>query len=179
MKFQWHKRKLWKYLIKSSLLTLSLHLITTWIFINYKGINSYELTKFIFIIVLLGWFFFFELPLLILFFNHFNLSRYTVLEIKDHSFCIYYKKKRINFELNEIERVVLNLSPPSYYKRPDILYFGHFNYTTIELTNKIEINLSCLIIDRPKNVFEKNKIIRQKKNFPWIKKTLPNTTYNA
>jgi len=166
--FEFNKRKLWKYLLKSTFITLSIHILVALIFLKYKNVKDLEQSYFLLLVLLLGWFLFFQLPLLILFFNHLKHSKSTKLKVSGEGINFTDGFRKIIFKKDEIEKLTLSLTPPYYYKRIDFLYFGHYSFLTIVLKNGEKLVLSCLVLDKPTRIFKKNLIERKKNNFPLI-----------
>ena len=109
------------------------------------------------------------LPLSVLFLNHRKYSKSIIFGIKDGYYS--YKSENISFDFRneDIIKVELCLSPPSYDERIDFLYFGKYHLTTIHTKKNKAINISCLVFDDTKEVFREELIMRKKKLFPIMK----------
>lgn len=159
----------WKYYYKILLTTFVLHTFGGIVFIYFNEIKNINLGITVLFWILLSWFVFFALPVFLLYFNHKKHSKHVVLKQKDGFFTFSDFEESINFNIKEIEKIELYLTPPAYDKRIDILYFGKYHYTSIYLINGKALNISCLVFDKTVKIFPKELINKKKKNFPFIK----------
>lgn len=170
--FGMKKEILWKYFLKNTLLTFSLHFFGGVAFLEYKGIKDKNLILVVMVAIITGWLVFFQLPLTVLYLNHKKHSRTVRFEINDIDFVYSNKNESISFKQEDIRKIILSLSPTAYSNRIDFLYFGHFNFTTIYLKNGTLIKLSCLVFDKTIEYFEASLITKQSLIFPIMKKNV-------
>lgn len=155
-----------KYYYRILFSTFALHIIGLIGYLYLRNISNEGLVLYISLGVLFGWFLVFALPVYVLYFNHKKFSKAVYFKINGN--VIKYKKndKIISFTFEDIEKIELWLTPPAYDERTDWLFFGKYHFTRIYTKHKQVINLSCLVFDKTKEVFDKELIKRKKKFFP-------------
>ena len=169
MEYKLTKRSRNIYFNRIILSTFSLHLLGFIVLAYFYDLNdSVKLIK-IGIAVFLAWMAFFNIPLIILYSNHLKFSKSTVFKNLDNQYFVFKNKKgEIRFSIEDVEKIELYLSPPYYDKRVDFLYFGKYHYTSIYLKSSVIISISCLVFDKPEDLFSDELIVRRKKAFPTI-----------
>lgn len=160
----------WKYFYKILLVTFLFHAFGGIVLLFYKNVKEIDLFLKVLLMILLGWFVLFALPTFLLYFNHKKRSKDVILNQNKGLFTYVDSSKVSEFKLAEIEKIELYLSPPSYDKRLDIMYFGIYNYTVFYIKNGDVIDISCLVFDQTEEVFSEKLIGRKKKSFPFMKK---------
>lgn len=107
---------------------------------------------------------------MILFLNHRKHSKNVDFSVNsDNSFKYVNGYDEINFNLQDIEKVELWLTPADYDKRIHWIGFEKYFFTRICTKQNQIINLSCLICDETEQIFNKDLIVRKKKLFPLMK----------
>lgn len=138
--------------------------------IIYKDIiNILRIIK-IFSVVLIMWSILYLIPLLLLYFNHRNKSKSTVLIIDNQKkqFTYSSSNKILKFVIKDIKKIELFLTPTAYDKRIDWLFFGKYHYSKIFIKNGDIIKISCLVCDDINDIFPSELIIRKKKFIPTL-----------
>ena len=166
-KFKLHKNVTWEFLLKNFVITLLIHLLIYAAFVYIRG--AYYSSVWILTAVLVGWFLFYVLPGLVLYLNHLKRSKQVSLEVNHDKFTYKNKLKSAEFKLDEITKIEIFLTPPSYDARIDFLYLSHFFYCKIHTEKGIEVELSSLILKNIEDVFPSNLIERRKKIFPLMR----------
>ena len=110
------------------------------------------------------------IPLLILYFNYYISNKESSFIVGPKSLSYSEKNEIIEFGINEIEKVVLNLSYPLYEKRYRLFFWDEYFYSEIFLKNGEKIIITCLLFDKIETIIPSNLIIRKKRIFPFIKK---------
>ncbi|TXK78897.1 hypothetical protein [Mesonia sp. K4-1] len=163
------KLSVWRYFYKIVVITFFAHILTAFAIIFFRKIIELNSIILILLAVTSAWLLFFMLPLCILYFNHRKFSKSVVFEINDKDYSYKTKTDVINFNEEDIINIKLWLSPPSYDKRIDFLYFGKYHFATINTKQNKSFNLSCLVFDKIESVFAEKLIERKKKLFPIMK----------
>lgn len=132
--------------------------------------NTLESKVAIITAIFFGWFCFFATPTILLFYNHLNRSRGKRIAIGNDSVKYYNGTNWISFTFDEISKLELKLSPPSYDKRVDFLFFGKYFYSSFHLIDGRVLNISCLMLDEVVDLFPTGLIKRKKKTFPLLPK---------
>ena len=101
----------------------------------------------------------------VLYFNHKKYSKNVIFK-QNGNYFIYSKGESIEFNINDIDKIELWLTPPAYDKRIDWQFFGKYHFITIHTKQQKVINISCLVFDKVKEVFSEGLIERKKKFFP-------------
>ena len=168
-KYKITKLSIWRYFYKIVLITFLAHIFTVIAIVFFKKSMTLYTIIIVLISVLLAWLLFFILPLCILYYNHKKFSKSVIFEIDDEDYCYKTKTEIINFSKDDITNIKLWLSPPSYDKRIDFLYFGKYHFATITTKQNKSINLSCLVFDEIESNFPEELVERKKKLFPVMK----------
>jgi hypothetical protein len=136
-------------------------------FVKDKNIEALKLFS---LILGLIWTILTIIPLIFLFINHKKHSKSIALIVNSEENTFSYKSANgiYSFKIEEIEKVMLNLSSASYEKWIDWLFFGKYHYSIIKFKNGKSIVISCLVCDEIENVLSENIIIRVKKAIPLI-----------
>ncbi len=160
-----------KYFYKILINTLSIYIIVLLSYIFYKKVEDvFLILQLFFGMLIFGWFLIFGLPLFILFLNHKKHSKSVSLKQINNEFIYKNSSKQFKFNISEITKIELWLTPTSYDKRTDWQYFGKYHFTSIHLKSGQVINISCLVFDETTEVFPKELIERRKKFLPLMKK---------
>lgn len=158
-----------KYFYEIVFKTFFLHIIALTVLLYIKGVSEPEVIFFVALAVFIAWALFFFTPLLLLYLNHKNNSRGVKFRIDADRMFYEIGEESISFKTEEILKIDLVLSPPSFDERVDFLFFGKYHFTTIYLKNGEVLNISCLVFDKTKEVFSKDLIEGKKRAFPFIK----------
>lgn len=164
------KSSVWRYFYKIVLITFIVHILTALAIIFFKKDLELFSIILIFVSVVLAWLLFFMLPLCILYFNHRKFSKSVIFEIDGEDYSYKTKTNTINFNKEDILKIELWLSPPSYDKRIDFLYFGKYHFVTINTIKNQSIDISCIVFDKTESIFPEELIERKKKLFPTMTK---------
>lgn len=168
-----NKKSKWVYYYKLLLSTLILYIIVFIGYVFYKQMDDpYMIMKFFSGMLLSGWFLIFGLPLFLLYFNHKKYSSNVVLKLNGNTFQYENNNELIIFSLDNIKKIELWLTPPAYDNRIDWQYFGKYHFIKILTEKGEQINISCLVFDKVKEVFPEELIERRKKFFPLMKKNI-------
>ena len=163
--YKFDKTSSWIYLHKILLITLTFTFVGFTVFKYFMNIVDYNILSKVFLGVLFGWFITFGLPLFVLYFNHKKYSKNVIFK-QNGNYFIYSKGESIEFNINDIDKIELWLTPPAYDKRIDWQFFGKYHFITIHTKQQKVINISCLVFDKVKEVFSEGLIERKKKFFP-------------
>lgn len=98
------------------------------------------------------------LPILILFFNYYYINKGTSVLIDDKKISIISKAEKIEFKINEIEKIVQFMTPNKEHARTLFLHWGHYSYAKIMLKDKRQFIITSLIISDLRTVINSNLI---------------------
>lgn len=159
-----------KYFYNPLILGFLFDLVLVFCFAHYKDVN-FEIFLKLLLGILIGQSFLFNIPLLIFFYNHHKKDKSTKLTIENNGESFVYENNgiKISFTNEDIEKVILRLSPPLYENRSAWLYWDDYFYSEV-ITNKGVFKISCLVIDTIEDYINEDKIERVKTFFPLIKK---------
>lgn len=103
------------------------------------------------------------LPLLIMAARHSRRSEGSSFAIDTVNNSYRYEEKdlSLSFRLDEIDKVIKVVSPPSY---DNILGFGYFFYWKIKLANGGTLSISCMLLDV--DDFSGKEVTLEKQLFP-------------
>jgi hypothetical protein len=110
------------------------------------------------------------IPLLIIFFDYYKSNNNCTFKISEKGYLYSEKNEIIEFGINEIEKVVFNLSYPLFDKRIRLFFWDEYFYTRIKLKNGKNIFITCLLCDELESIIPTNLIERKKRIFPLINK---------
>jgi hypothetical protein len=110
------------------------------------------------------------IPLLILYFNYYKSNNNSTFKINLKNLSYSEKNEIVEFEINEIDKVVLNLSYPLFEKRYRLFFWDEYFYAEIYLKNGKNIIITCLLFDKIETIIPSNLIKRKKRIFPLIRK---------
>mgnify|MGYP003144761475 CR=1 FL=1 len=165
--YKFDKKAVWKYLYKPIIITFSAHILTGLLITIISRNTDLGNVFIVFITIIVIWAIIFMLPLLILYLNHRKLSKSTLFKVReDGTFTFESALNSMQFSSEEITKVKLWLSPPSFDDRIDFLYFGKYHFTTIYTEKNEPINISCLVFDCTREVFTEKLINKERKIFP-------------
>ncbi|AYB33652.1 hypothetical protein D4L85_25075 [Chryseolinea soli] len=106
------------------------------------------------------------LPLLIMAVRHSRRSAGSSFAIDTVNNTYHYEEKdrSLSFRSDEIDKVIVVVSPPKYDQRMDISGFGYFFYWKIKLANDRTLSISCMLFDV--DSFTGKELTREKQLFP-------------
>jgi hypothetical protein len=110
------------------------------------------------------------IPLLIIYFDYYKSNNNSTFKISGKIFLYSENNEVIEFGINEIEKVVFNLSYPLFDKRIRLFFWDEYFYTQIKLKNGRNIFITCLLCDELEIIIPTNLIERKKRIFPLINK---------
>ena len=169
IEYKLRKSVSWDFFLKNVIITYIVHLLFYGILIWFNKIEE-DLAKTVLLAISIAWFLFFATPAILLFTNHIKNSKGVSLRINNGKFVYRNRSKVIEFELEDIKKVEVYLTPPSYDKRTDFLYLGIFFYTSVYINNGDKIELSSMVLNQYNKYFPKAIIERKKKFFPFMSK---------
>lgn len=168
--YTFDKKSIWNYFLKVNISTFFIVVLGGSLYYYIKNKSSVETVLIGALGGLLGWFLFFALPLIILFFNHRKHSKNVDFSVNsDNSFKYVNGCDEINFYQQDIEKIELWLTPAAYDKRIHWIGFEKYFFTRLYTKQNQIINLSCLLCDDTEQIFNKDLIVRKKKIFPLMK----------
>jgi hypothetical protein len=167
--FKVNQSSRWTYFYEILLITLSITFVATIGYGYYNNIDIRDMIKAGLLGSFLTWFIVFGFPLFLLYFNHTKHSKSVVFKRNNDSFRYENLTDLITFYREDIEKIELWLTPSAYNQRIDWQYFGKYHYLKIYTKAGSIINISCLVLDEPYQVFPDELITRRKNFFPLMK----------
>ncbi len=113
---------------------------------------------------------FYIIPLVFIHFNYYKINRNSILNITQKGFLLSQRNDSVEFDFNEIKKVVFNLSYPLYDKRFRLFFWDEYFYAQVYLKSGKNIIITCLLFDKLEAIIPSNLIKRKKRIFPYIKK---------
>ena len=138
--------------------------------VYFKNIRDIELIMMLILTLTIIWTILTVIPLLLLYFNHMKHAKLVILKFDSSSNLFFFNDFYGSsvFKIEDIEKVILYLSPSSYEKWVDWLFFGKYHFSVINLKNGKSITISCLVCDEIEKLIPENLIERKKKVIPLI-----------
>lgn len=112
---------------------------------------------------------FYLVPLVFIHFSYYKTNKNSILTISEKRFLFSEKNELIEFGLNEIKKVVFNLSYTLYDRRFRWFFWDEYFYAQIYLKNGKNIFITCLLCDELETIIPLKLIRRKKRIFPIIK----------
>lgn len=147
-------------MIVQLIITLTLVVINLY---TSNNVGSVRFVESLFMLLLFLMFFLF-VPLIIFYYNYSKINKGAIF-ILDSSQEIYeYQKEneRILFKKQDIDKVEVHFSIPSYHKRIVWIFWQHFFYSRIKLKNGKNVIVTCLMCDNLIDHFNEDMIVRKK-----------------
>ena len=153
-----------KYFIVPMIVQLILTLIIVVIlFFASENVDSVRFVKGL-VIILSYIMLFFYIPLIIFYYNYSKINKGAIFTIDSSQEVYEYQKEneRIIFEKQDIDKIEVHVSIPSYYNRFIWNFWQDFFYSSIQLKNGKSVIITCLMCDNLIDHFNADLIVRKK-----------------
>lgn len=131
--------------------------------------SSFKSTLNILGIILLFETIFYLIPLLILYFNYWNINKGVTLEVSNNSFVYDDGKLKSSFTVDKIAEVELNLSGNLYDKFVRLFFWDEYYYADINLVNGENFYITCLLCNEIEELVPLDLIKRRRRILPLIR----------
>lgn len=138
--------------------------------IYWKNLHNTNVMWLFILTVFIFWGLFYGLPLITLYLNHLSYTKKITFSFDSSSKTCYFssEKEAKKFSFEEIEKVIMFISFPRFYKRVDRFYFGHFYYCQILFKDGSSIKLPGWTFDEIKQEIPISLIEKEKRFWPLI-----------
>lgn len=172
MNFSIRLKDQFKYLYTPILGGVLMDILLIVLFIYFKDISiEKSLILFLFLFLFMSILIF--IPLIILYFNHSKVNKGRSLELSkkedENLFQLKNSTEIHSFSEEDIINVNFFLTAPVYRKSTRWLFWDEFFYYIIRLKNGKSITITCLLCENFNQFVSKDKIIKKKVFFPYIR----------
>lgn len=147
-------------MIVQLIITLTLVVINLY---TSNNVGSDRFVESLFMLLLFLMFFLF-VPLIIFYYNYSKINKGATFIIDSSQEIYEYQKEneRILFKKQDIDKIEVHVSIPSYHNRIIWLFWQDFFYSSIQLKNGKNVIITCLMCDNLIDHFDEDMIVRKK-----------------
>ena len=104
------------------------------------------------------------IPLIIFYYNYSKINKGATFIIDSSQEIYEYQKEneRILFKRQDIDKIEVHVSIPSYHNRIIWLFWQDFFYSSIQLKNGKNVIITCLMCDNLIDYFDEDMFVRKK-----------------